>query len=92
MEPDKKPLRLLSKKTSKRDGSETVAGESPDEMDAMSIAVGILRFVLNMQAGSDRVPDRYLGSQSPYQRISGMKQLARKYDLDARAYGETAAV
>ena len=92
MEPDKRPLRLLSKKTSRRDGAETKAGESPDEMDAMSIAVGVLRFVLNMLAGSDRVPDRYLAGTSPYQRISGMKQLARKYDLDARAYGEKAAV
>jgi len=92
MEPDKKPLRLLSKKTSRRDGAEMSSGDSPDEMDALSIAVGVLRFYLNMLAGADRVPSRYLGETSPFERISGLKQLARKYDLDARAYGQTAGV
>lgn len=90
MEPNKKPDRLLSKKTSTRAGADTVSGDSPDEMDAMAIAVGILRFYLSMLAGSDRVPSRYLGNQSPYQRISGLRQLARKHDLDARAYGQEA--
>ena len=86
MEPDKKPLRLLSKKTSRRDGSDTVAGDSPDEMDALAIAVGVLRFILSMLAGSDRVPARYLNEGSALMGFSGLEQLARKYDLDSRAY------
>ena len=92
MEPNKRPLRLLSKKTSLRDGSEMKSGESPDEQDAMSIAVGVLRFVLNLLAGADSLPDRYAGpwGKRPVD-LSGLRRTARRYDLDSRAYGEVSA-
>ena len=94
LEPNKRPHRLLSKKTSIRDGGEMKAGESPDEQDAMSIAVGVLRFALNLIAGSDTIPDKYLGpwgNAAPKVSGSGLRQAARKYDLDARAYEHAGA-
>lgn len=84
--------RLLSKKKSTREGNELKAGESPDEQDALSIAIGVVRFVLNMQAGADTISNKYAG---PWGRRpggpSGFRRLAQRYDLDARAY-KTAAV
>ena len=94
LEPNKRPHRLLSKKTSIRDGGEMKSGESPDEQDAASIAVGVLRFVLNLIAGADTIPDKYLGpwgSAAPKVFGSGLRQAARKYDLDARAYEHAGA-
>lgn len=84
--------RLLSKKKSTREGNELKAGESPDEQDALSIAIGVVRFVLNMQAGADTISNKYAG---PWGRRpggpSGFRRLAQRHDLDARAY-KTAAV
>lgn len=84
--------RLLSKKKSTREGNELKAGESPDEQDALSIAFGVVRFVLNMLAGADTISNKYAG---PWGRRpggpSGFRRLAQRYDLDARAY-KTAAV
>ena len=84
--------RLLSKKKSTREGNELKAGESPDEQDALSIAIGVVRFVLNMQAGADTISNKYAG---PWGRRpggpSGFRRLAQRYDLDARAY-KTATV
>lgn len=94
LEPNKRPHRLLSKKTSIRDGGEMKSGDSPDEQDAMSIAVGVLRFVLNLIAGADTIPEKYLGpwgSAAPKVFGSGLRQAARKYDLDARAYEHAGA-
>ena len=92
MEPGKRPLRLLSKKATKAEGSELKSGESYDDQDAASYAIGIARFVLNMMAGSDTLPAK-VGSASPFgvPVSGGLRRTARKYDLDARAYsGESA--
>ena len=93
MEPGKRPLRLLSKKAKRAEGNEMVSGDSPDDQDAASYAIGIVRFVLNVVAGSDSLPHK-IGERYPsaVPNAGGLRRLARKYDLDARAYGETAAV
>lgn len=79
--------RLLSKKKSTREGNDLKAGESPDEQDALSIAVGVARFVLNMQAGADTLSDKYAGQWGRRPGgPSGLKRLAQRHDLDARAY------
>jgi hypothetical protein len=88
-----RPLKLQSKKLSRRDGNE-MAADSPDDMDAAAYAVGILRFVLNMVAGSEKIPAKYLapgGFNAPSFNRSAMLQTARKYDLDAGAYGDKPA-
>ena len=88
---DRKLHRLLSKKKSTREGNNLKAGESPDEQDALSIAIGVLRFCLNLLAGADTLPSKYSGPWGQERKkFSGASQLARRYDLDARAY-ETAA-
>ncbi len=86
MEEDKRPLRLLSKKKSTRDGNAMVAGDSPDDMDAVSFCVGLIRYYLQMVAGTAKIPYKY--NSSGYAPVSsfGLKQAARRYDLDARAY------
>lgn len=78
--------RLQSKKVSRREGNE-LANDSPDDMDACAYAVGVLRFVLNLVAGCGTIPSKYAGdpAQPAYNR-SGLATLARKHDLDSRAY------
>lgn len=86
MEEGKRPLRLQSKKTSRREGSEFSAGESPDDMDAASIAIGILRLHFGLVAGAEKLPARFDSRGTYFGRSSGLLQLAQKHDLDARAY------
>ena len=86
MEEDKRPLRLLSKKKSTREGSAMVAGESPDDMDAVSFCIGLIRFFLQMVAGTAKIPAKYNSSgYSPAGSVE-LKRAAQRYDLDARAY------
>jgi hypothetical protein len=91
MEEGKRPMKLQSKKATRREGNDSVY-DSPDDMDAVAYAVGVARFFLRMVAGSDSLPAKY-GSpaRAGMPNSSGLRRLARKYDLDARAYaGETA--
>ena len=92
MEPGKRPLRLLSKRTTRREGNE-MKSDSPDEMDAVAYCTGIARFVLHLIAGSATLPTKYgsAGLVPANHNRSGLRKLAQRYDLDARSYGEPAA-
>ena len=87
-EEDKRPIRLVSKKKSAGEGGYN-SGESPDEMDACSYAIGIARYVLHLVAGADSIPVKYSGNGATSLNPTGdFKGLAKKHDLDSRAYAE----
>ena len=87
-EPDKRPLRLVSKKRKVKDGGS--GSKSPDDMDALGFAVGVVRFVLNIFAGATRIPEKYVVGEAPVSHGGkNLKHIARKYDLDSRSYGRT---
>jgi hypothetical protein len=86
-EPDKRPFRLISKKKNARDGG-AVGGASPDDMDAVGFAVGVVRFFLNIVAGSNTLPARF-AEHTPFGHQYGavdLRMTAKKYDLDANAF------
>jgi hypothetical protein len=85
-DPDKRPLRLVSKKAKVSDGGG--GGDSPDDMDAAGFAVGVLRFYLNVVAGNGVIPARFLDDNPANFRYGSVDLLekARHYDLDASAY------
>lgn len=85
-DPDKRPLRLVSKKAKVSDGGG--GGDSPDDMDAVGFAVGVLRFYLNMVAGNTMIPARFDDSSvfGPRYGSVDLREKARQYDLDANAY------
>jgi len=85
-EPDKRPIRLLSKKAKVRDGGS--GSDSPDDMDAVGFAIGVARFYLNIIAGSTSIPLKYQegsGFESKFNTVD-LRQKARQFDLDANAY------
>ena len=85
-DPDKRPLRLVSKKAKVSDGGG--GGDSPDDMDAVGFAIGVLRFYLNMVAGNGIIPARFDDSSglTPRYGTVDLREKARQYDLDANAY------
>lgn len=86
VDPDKRPLRLVSKKAKVDDGG--TGKNSPDDMDAVGFAVGVARFYLNLTAGSATIPLRFVDEAQfrPEHARHDSAALARKYDLDATAY------
>lgn len=85
-DPDKRPLRLVSKKARVSEGGG--GGSSPDDMDAAGFAIGVARFYLNMVAGTTTIParfrdNRFFGGEYGSQ---DLRQKAQKYDLDSAAY------
>lgn len=86
-DPDKRPLRLISKKARVSDGGS--GSDSPDDMDAVGFAVGVLRFYLNLVAGVGSLPGRFdeeISGIGPRYGIIDLREKARKYDLDSVAY------
>lgn len=85
-DPDKRPIRLVSKKAKVSDGGG--GGDSPDDMDAVGFAVGVLRFYLGVTAGSSTIPARFNDTSGigPRYGTLDLKQKALQYDLDATAY------
>lgn len=87
-DPDKRPIRLVSKRAKAKDGG--TGHDSPDDMDSVGFAVGVARFFLNIYAGSETIPKRFAPDAGvagiPTERRGDLRQVARKYDLDASAY------
>jgi hypothetical protein len=85
-DPDKRPIRLVSKKAKVSEGGG--GGDSPDDMDAVGFAIGVLRFYLGVTAGSSTIPARFNNTSGvgPRYGTLDLKQKALQYDLDATAY------
>jgi hypothetical protein len=85
-DPDKRPLRLISKKARVSDGG--TGSDSPDDMDAVGFAVGVLRFYLNLVAGAGSISAKFDDSSGfgPRYGTMDLREKARKFDLDSVAY------
>lgn len=87
-DPDKRPIRLVSKRAKVDDGG--TGKDSPDDMDAVGFSVGVARFFLNIWAGMQRIPQKYVRDGGiagiPEKARSDLGAIARRHDLDATAY------
>ena len=84
VDPDRRPLRLVSKKAKARDGGQ--GSGSFDEMDAIAYAIGILRFNFGMIAGMTSMTGKYRSDDFGLDTRQDLREIARKFDIDAGAF------